>query len=329
MILTASEVSDLSNALSWWERGEYFFSFVVAAACFGEYVADFRPQWYRTGDAERDETRKESISKHSTLVLVAALVFELLCVARSNTLAGKVIGSINDLATNAAGQATSAIDKSKRANDLAQSATDTAGPAKTAANEARSEAEAAALKAEAVSKKADQISAGLSETQYAFSMRNLQTLSERDRMVERLKQFRGKTVIVRSYRFMGDADGFRVCKMVIDLAHSAGMNPVDQCSTLLPGTMPATGIQVCGPSDQEMLTLSKTLAPIDIGSTCPWGNVPHSPDLTISVGAKALMGIGETFQTEDAQRRAAKTKKGGKPKNKPCPVELIQPDYRF
>lgn len=316
MILAASDISEMSNALSWWERGEYFFSFVVAAACFGEYVADFKPQWYRTGNAERDEKRKESISKRSTLVLVAALVFELLCVARSNTLAGKVIGSIDDLAVNAAGQATSALDRAKRANDLAQSASDTAGPAKSIADEAKSEADAAASNAETVSKKADQISAGLRETQYAFSMRNLQTLSERDKIVEQLKQFRGQRVIVRSYRYMSDVDGFRVCKMVIDLAHSAGMNPVDQCSTLLPGTMPATGIQVCGPSDHEMLSLSKTLAPIDIGSTCPWGNVPHSPDLTISVGAKALMGIGETFQTEDAERRAAKARKVSKPKDK-------------
>ena len=317
MFLTASDVSELSNALSWWERGEYFFSFVVAAACFGEYVADFKPQWYRTGDTERDEKRKESISKRSTLVLVVALVFELLCVARSNTLAGEVIGSINDLATNAAGQATSALDKAQRANGLAQSASDTAGPAKTAADQAKSEADAAALKADAVSKKTEQIDAGLRETQFAFSMRTLQTLSERDKVIEQLKQFRGKTVFVRSYRYMGDVDGFRVCKMVIDLAHSAGMNPIDQCSTLLPGEMPATGIQVCGPNDQEMLSLSKTLTPIDLGGTCPWGNVPHSPDLIISVGAKALAGIGETFQTEDAERRATGIKKSGKPNAKP------------
>jgi hypothetical protein len=317
MILTASEVSGLSNALSWWERGEYFFSFVVAAACFGEYIADFKPRWYRTGDAVRDEKRKESISKRSTLVLVAALVFELLCVARSNTLAGEVIGSINDLAANAAGQATSALDKAKTANNLAQSASDTAGPAKTAADEAKSEADAADLKAGAVSRKADQLDAGLRETQYAFSMRTLQTLSQRDKIIEQLKQFRGKAVVVRSYRYMGDIDGFRVCKMVIDLAHSAGMNPVDQCSTLVPGEMPATGIRVCGPNDQEMLSLSKTLTPIDLGGTCPWGNVPHSPDLIISVGAKALAGVGETFQTEDAKKRAAGVKNGSKPHAKP------------
>lgn len=317
MFLTASDVSALSNALSWWERGEYFFSFVVAAACFGEYVADFKPQWYRTGNAERDEKRKESISKRSTLVLVVALVFELLCVARSNTLAGEVVGSINDLATNAAGQATSALDKAQRANGLAQSASDTAGPAKTAADQAKSEADAAASKADTVSKKAETIDAGLRATQFAFSMRTLQTLSERDKIIEQLKQFRGKTVFVRSYRYMGDVDGFRVCEMVIDLAHSAGMNPIDQCSTLLPGEMPATGIQVCGPNDQEMLSLSKTLTPIDIGGTCPWGNVQHSPDLIISVGAKALAGIGETFQTEDSEKRAAENKRNSKPNVKP------------
>jgi hypothetical protein len=143
-------------------------------------------------------------------------------------------------------------------------------------------------------------------------MRNLPTLASRDQLIEQLKQFKGKTVLVRSYRYMGDVDGFRVCKMVIDLAHSAGMNPVDQCSTLLPGEMPATGIQVCGPNDQEMLSLSKALTPIDMGGTCPWGNAQHSPELMISVGSKALVGIGETFQTEDSARRAAAMKKTSK-----------------
>ncbi len=65
----------------------------------------------------------------------------------------------------------------------------------------------AGSKADTVSKKADQIDVGLRATQYAFSMRNLQTLSERDKIIEQLKQFRGKRVLVRSYRYMGDVDG--------------------------------------------------------------------------------------------------------------------------
>ena len=140
MILTAWSVSDLSNTLTWWERGEYFFSFVVALACFGEYIADFKPRWYRTGDAELDEKRKESISKISTLILVAALVFELVCVVRSNALAGEVIGSINELAR-------SAVDNAGKAQALAQSASDTANSAKRTAGEAKSKADATGIEA--------------------------------------------------------------------------------------------------------------------------------------------------------------------------------------
>ena len=141
MILTASSVSDLSNTLAWWERGEYVFSFVVAAACFGEYVADFIPRWYATGDAKRDEKRKDSISKTSTLVLVAALVFEMVCVIRSNSLSGQVIGSINELATSAAEQSKTALDNAGKAQTLAKSASDAAGSAKGTADEAKGKAE--------------------------------------------------------------------------------------------------------------------------------------------------------------------------------------------
>jgi len=224
------------------------------------------------------------------------------------------------------GQRNDALSEQKiRSLDaLAEDAESTAKRAKTIADGAKTEADEISTKIgqseakiESVSKRASELDAGLRETQYVFSMRNLPTLTSRDQLIEQLKQFKGKTVFVRSYRYMGDVDGFRVCKMVIDLAHSAGMNPVDQCSTLLPGEMPATGIQVCGPNDQEMLSLSKALTPIDMGGTCPWGNAPHSPDLLISVGSKALMGIGETFQTEDAARRAAAMKKGRKPNAKP------------
>jgi hypothetical protein len=176
---------------------------------------------------------------------------------------------------------------------------------------------AAGLKADAVSQKAEQIDAQLAETQWAFSMRTLSSIAERDKIIEQLKQFHGKTVFVRSYRYMGDVDGFRICKMVIDLAHSAGMNPIDQCSTLLPGEIPAVGIQVCGPNDDQMLSLSGTLSRIDVGTTCPFGAVPHSADLIVNVGSKALGGIGETFQTEDAERRAAAMKKKSKTKAKP------------
>ena len=314
MILTAASVSDLSNALTWWERGEYFFSFVVAVACFGEYVADFMPKWYKTGDAKCDEKRKESLSKLSTLVLIAALVFELVCVVRSNALAGQVIGSINDLATSAAGQSKVALDNAGKAQTLAQGASDTAKPAKATADAAKAEADQSQAKIAAADRRADLLNTQIAATQRAFSARDL---PDRDGLIEQLKQFRGKTVSVRSYMALGDVDGYRVCQMVLDLARNAGMNPIDECATLSPSILPATGIRVCGPNDNEMLSLSRALGQIDIGGTCPFGSVPHSPNLTISVGAKALIAIGETFQTRAAEREAAAARrKASKPKAK-------------
>src|SRR5581483_4551616 len=165
MILTASDVSELSRELIWWERGEYFFSFIVAAACFGEYVADFRSSWYRTGNSERDELRKEHISKTSTLVLVAALVLELLCVVRANDLSGRVIGSIDLLAADAASKAGTASDKADKAQTVAKGASDTAGAANKVAGEATGKANSAKLEADGVARQAEKIDTQLSQAE--------------------------------------------------------------------------------------------------------------------------------------------------------------------
>jgi hypothetical protein len=289
----------LSSSLLFWEIAGFISTVVVILGCVGEYIAEFT-RIPKTDDG------KHRISRLSLIILTVGIAGELLTAVQSSLISGHVIADLQATATAAKKSASDAADAATRAKTSADGA-------ETKAEAVGNEADAVGLKVAAVSKMADQIDAGLRATQYAFSMRNLQSLASRDQLIEQLKRFKGKTVFVRSYRYMGDADGFRVCKMVIDLAHSAGMNPVDQCSTLLPGETPTTGIQVCGPNDQEMLSLSKALTPIDVGSTCPWGKVPHSPDLLISVGSKALMGIGETFQTEDAAKRAATMKKHPNP----------------
>jgi hypothetical protein len=169
-----------------------------------------------------------------------------------------------------------------------------------------------------VSGRADQIDAGLRETQWAFSMRTLETTEERDWIIKNLKQFHGKTVFVRSFRVMPDVDGDHICKIVVDLARSAGMNPVDQCSTLFPTTQPAPGLHVCGPDEKDALALLQPLSRIDVGTGCLPGDIPPEPGaFIVSVGPKALAGIGENFQTEDAEKRAALLKKRSKPSAKP------------
>lgn len=276
MILTSSSVSELSNSLSWWERGEYFFSFIVAGACFGEYVADFRPRWYETGDAERDLKRKESISKISTLVLVAALVFELVCVAKSNTFAGRVIGSINDLAISAAGQSKTALDNAGKAQALAQSASDIAKPAKDEADAAEREAQVAM----------DQL--GIVES--FVSSRHVIDAKPLDKL-----ELRGKPIAVFSWA--GDGEARYFCESIVKALHNfAGMDPSRSCGALEggieSGSFEPEGSFVFGPDSSENQAIANALT----GATHTefrGGQNPNNGSLRVMVGQKIPFRIGK------------------------------------
>jgi len=105
MSLDASDVSALADTLTKWEYAEYFFAGLVTLACLGEFVAEFT-DWFTKGIEER----KKRLGKRSTLVLVGALAFELICLVKTNSLSGKLIVSINE-------QSQGAVDKSKKANE--------------------------------------------------------------------------------------------------------------------------------------------------------------------------------------------------------------------
>ena len=112
MTLTALEVAALSKRLSCWEYAEYFFAALVAVACAGEYIAEFT-NWLTRGirESARRQEAKDKWLKRSTLLLVVALAFELVCLVRTNSLSGQLIGSLSDKAENADQKAQSAIDK--------------------------------------------------------------------------------------------------------------------------------------------------------------------------------------------------------------------------
>jgi hypothetical protein len=97
MTLTTSEVVSLTTVIDRWEYAEYVCTALVAIACFGEYIADFTEWWKRNrfwkwfGPIEQ---RKDGVEKFSTLVLIAALAGELLCVVVTNQLSGKLVGAL-------------------------------------------------------------------------------------------------------------------------------------------------------------------------------------------------------------------------------------------
>src|SRR5947209_3234272 len=98
MISTSSDIGSLSRQLWWWEHAEYVFAALVATACLGEYIADFnKRQWV--------VAHKDGIAKRATLLLIAALALELVCVIQTNDLSGNVIGSLGQKAEEAGGKA--------------------------------------------------------------------------------------------------------------------------------------------------------------------------------------------------------------------------------
>lgn len=117
MALNAADVSSLTKSLSDWEIAEYFCCGFVAVACAGEYIADFT-NWLTGGD----EWRKKRLAKRSTLLLIVSLACELFCLVQTNSISGRLVGSLSDKATNAETKAQSALDKSGTAETKADAA---------------------------------------------------------------------------------------------------------------------------------------------------------------------------------------------------------------
>jgi hypothetical protein len=136
MTLTPSDVASLSREMSRWEIGEYISAGLVTIACAGEYIADFT-DWFTGGVKER----KERLAKRSTLLLIAALSFEVICLVRTNQLSGTVIGAVDELAENAAKTSAIAMMQSGQAKIDAKAAEETSGNALVLSRGARQEAD--------------------------------------------------------------------------------------------------------------------------------------------------------------------------------------------
>jgi hypothetical protein len=134
-MLTSSDVSSLSSSLSRWEIAEYVCAGFVALACAGEYIADFTT-WLTGG---QDERRKR-LAKTSTLVLITSLALELVCLVKTNSLSGLLIGSLSERAEQADQKARTAITDSSAALSQAMDAQARAGAAQNSLGEAQSEA---------------------------------------------------------------------------------------------------------------------------------------------------------------------------------------------
>src|SRR5580704_4400613 len=140
---TPPEIAALTAALSYWESAEYVCAGLVTVACAGEYIASFK-NWFTGGIKER----KERLEKRSTLLLIAALSAELVCLVRTNQLSSRVIGSLDDLAEEASTRSQEALADADTASGGAKIALNDSAAAKESATKAETLAHGARREAD-------------------------------------------------------------------------------------------------------------------------------------------------------------------------------------
>jgi hypothetical protein len=274
MIFT--DVSSLATSLEHWEWAEYAACALVALGCTGEYVAEFTDLW--TGGLKE---RKDRLAKRSTLLLISALALELMCLVKTNSISGILIGSLSEKARAADLKAQSAVDKSALAENEAGEALTESKAAKDAAGKAQENVGA-------VTKRAEEIDAGLAQTQWLMSARSVQ---DRDELADKLKQkFKGREVTLRSYT--GDHEGWGLCMQLWYVAKSAEMIPLNECGWGQLEVPLVSPLAVSGPDVEETMTIGFMISNIGkiFGGTTSGIKAPR---LTIFVGVKPPFMIGQ------------------------------------
>src|ERR1035438_270046 len=255
MMFTSSDASSLVRELWWWEHAEYVFGALVAAACAGEYIADFnRRPWVKA--------HKDRIAKTSTLILVCALVFELICITKANGKSDEVIGKLRDEAGAADNLARAAVQSSDIALRQSGQAVVNAGAANSTASVAKGEAKAAkssALEADtrvrAVQRQADSlnrdIAAEKDDLLLLKSSRNFSNISD---IVAALKPFKGT-----QYQFTAvfpDAESFRLLHLIDNILQSAGWTRMPSPENWIVFDVLRTGEVMAPPTTDSGLRIS-------------------------------------------------------------------------
>lgn len=223
----------------------------------GEFIADFT-DWFTGGDKKK----KDGLAKLATLLLIASLGFELICLVRTNQISGKVIGSLDEKAEEASSKSERAIIDADSATDKARTAKDESDNAKAEAGRARDTASNAESLAHGARQEADSFEKDIvSAKNQAASAEShlaeaLQRAAEATAALDRLKSPRSLTNIPglistlarfkdTEYTFSSvsaDEESIQLLKRLNDVLQQAGWK-----RTKPPGGFPA--INVFGTDD--------------------------------------------------------------------------------
>ncbi len=230
LALTPSDVDSLSKRLFYWELAEYFFAALVTLACLGEFAADFT-KWFTEGVKER----KDRLAKGSTLLLISALALELVCLVKTNSLSGQLVGSLSEKAGEADNRARTALTNSATALAQANSAEASSGKAENSASNALTLARGARQEADSFEKdivsaktQASAAEAHLSEalkradeaTAEVTRIKSPRTLTNTAEMVTALGAFKGTEYVFVSV--FHDPEAVNLVKAIDDVLQKSG-----------------------------------------------------------------------------------------------------------
>ncbi len=314
MTLTASDIGSVAMSLSRWETAEYVSAGFVTLGCIGEYVADFT-NWFTDGVKER----KDNLAKRSTLLLIAALALELICLVKTNALYGTLIGSLKTKAEEAQSKAGEAADKSGTALFQAKDALAKAGQAEqslgkaeaeankaqtassnalTLAMDARREADSFEKDIASAKKQVDGLSkeiliakSDLVALQSLVSARHI--IADKFKpLIEDLKPFKGKSVVIMSWA--GDEEGRVFCKSISSALQSAEIDTNAGCGAMGGSGGPA-GVFITSSEFSTSELLAKALRDATGAGFIAVPNDPNntSDKIRIIVGPKNPFWIGK------------------------------------
>jgi hypothetical protein len=242
-------------------------------------------------EAHADEPNLVKICSRIGLILVVVgVVAEWRCEAKLEDAHNAVhlydlrkIEAAEKQAGDAAVSAKIAHDEAGAASIKARQAETDAGVALRTSKAANVAAFEAQGNVEEVTGQSAELSRKLWQTQYLMSAR---TLIDMNSLVETLKKFKGKEIVLSS--FTGDPEAYSLCNAFVNVAFSAEMKPVDRCAKESPSPpFPAglTGIVVLGPNDDEIKEFRDIVASAVTSGGAGGTRAQPGTTLTIRVGS--------------------------------------------
>jgi len=297
MLLTSSDVALLDGLLSRWENAEYIAETFVILGCLGEFAVEFT----RIGKREWSH----QLSRLSLIVLIAALGFGLIALARTNHLSGQEIALLNAVAAEARTRAANAEGTAKGFDSKIADAQRGTAEAQRDAETAKQHASEADERAAVNEKEAARL--GKLAADESLARANIEkqlaprTLNESDREMlgkqlhEFAPRFSGRKVTVSS--LVGDAEGIVFSLEIIDILTRAGINVEPVIGRIEAIGLVPLGVKVTGPiADGPFIeTLVRGIrADVDTSLSAEWDS--KYTEVNIAVGVKPVAGLPAIIQ---------------------------------